>query len=101
MCEVRIFDTVGVVVTPTLILDVVPKIPAPHLLYLLERGGLVPRLDAERATLASDQTLLELITRWFARELERVLEEGLARDYRSDRGYNTVARGRVLARTVV
>ncbi len=87
----------GVVATPSLILDVSPKILSEHLLYLLERAELLPRMDAARTTLQTSETLLELVARWYLIALDRVLEEGLARDYRSERGESTAARGRVLA----
>ena len=96
-CEVRVIDAVGIVAMPTLILDVEPKVPPAHLLYLLERAGLLPRLDAAQATLQADQTLFELIARWYVMALDRVLEEGLARDYRTQRGLFPAVRGRVLA----
>jgi 5-methylcytosine-specific restriction enzyme subunit McrC len=95
-CEVRVVDAVGVVATPSLVLDVQPKIPYRHLLYLLERSQLLPRMDVEQATLAPDQTLLELVARWFLTALERLLEQGLARGYRPAREQAAVARGRVL-----
>lgn len=96
-CKVRVVDAVGVIATESLVLDVSPKIPSRHLLYLLERAGLVPRLAATRATLSADETLLDLIGRWYVRALDRVLKEGLARDYRTSVGELPVARGRVLA----
>jgi 5-methylcytosine-specific restriction endonuclease McrBC regulatory subunit McrC len=95
-CRIRVVDAVGVVATPSLIVDVSPKIPSQHLLYLLERAKLVPRMDHSRATLQASQTLFELVARWYLIELDRVLEEGLARDYRSERGESAAARGRVL-----
>jgi 5-methylcytosine-specific restriction enzyme subunit McrC len=96
-CEVRVIDAVGIIAMPTLTLDVTPKVPAAHLLYLLERAGLLPRLDAAQATLQADRTLFELIARWYVIALNRVLEEGLARDYRTQRGLFPAVRGRVLA----
>lgn len=96
-CKVRVVDAVGVIATESLVLDVSPKIPSQHLLYLLERAGSVPRLAATRATLAADETLLDLVGRWYVRALDRVLREGLARDYRTSVGELPAARGRVLA----
>lgn len=96
-CQVRVVDAVGVIATPSLVLDVAPKIPQAHLLFLLERAGLVPRLASFHTTLEADQTLLDLIGRWYVRALDRVLEEGLARDYRTTVGELPSVRGRVLA----
>jgi len=96
-CEVRVVEAVGVIAVPSLTLDVSPKIVQKHLFYLLERASLLPRLGSAKTTLGSGQTLLELVAHWYVRTLERVLEEGLARDYRSERGEFPGARGRVLA----
>lgn len=93
----RVVDAVGVIATPSLVLDVAPKIPPSHLLFLLERAGLAPRLASTRTTLEADQTLLDLIGRWYVRALDRVLEEGLARDYRTTVAELPSVRGRVLA----
>lgn len=96
-CLVRVVDAVGTIALPSLIMDVRPKIPGRHLLYLLERGELLPRLEAEQATLRPDQTLLELVARWYVTALSKVLKEGLARDYRPERGEQAAVRGRVMA----
>jgi 5-methylcytosine-specific restriction enzyme subunit McrC len=84
-----------VIATPTLIVNVEPKIPAHHLVYLLERASLFPRLDADPATLAPDAAFFELVARWYMRRLHRLLEEGLARDYRPTRDEIRTARGRI------
>jgi 5-methylcytosine-specific restriction enzyme subunit McrC len=96
-CLVRVVDAIGTIALPSLILDVKPKIPGRHLLYLLERGELLPRLEAEQTTLQADQTLLELVARWYVAALGKILEEGLARDYRSEHGECPAVRGRLLA----
>jgi 5-methylcytosine-specific restriction endonuclease McrBC regulatory subunit McrC len=93
--KVRVMDAVGMVATPTLQLNVAPKIPADHLLYLLSAGGAIPRFAAEHGYMATDENLAALVARWFVAAAERVLEEGLARDYRPRRDEITSVRGRI------
>jgi 5-methylcytosine-specific restriction endonuclease McrBC regulatory subunit McrC len=52
-------------------------------------------MHTARATLAADRTLLDLVARWYATALDRVLQEGLARDYRPSLRKLPAARGRV------
>jgi hypothetical protein len=94
-CRIRIVDAVGVIATPSLVLDVEPKIPPTHLTFLLERADLFPRLEGGVAALAPEVTFLELVARWFVQELDRVLEEGLARDYRLTSDEIAAVRGRI------
>lgn len=91
----RVMDAVGVVALPTLELHVRPKIPQIHLLYLLEKASFVPAFTPDVAHLEKNTSLLELIAQWFVTSLERLLEEGLARDYRPVKEELSVARGRV------
>jgi 5-methylcytosine-specific restriction endonuclease McrBC regulatory subunit McrC len=92
---VRVLDAVGVIATPTLVIDVEPKIPAPHLVFLLERAAVLPRFEADPASLAPASSFFELVVRWYIDRLDRVLEEGLARDYRPQRDEIRAIRGRV------
>jgi 5-methylcytosine-specific restriction enzyme subunit McrC len=95
-CEIEVLDAVGVIATPSLIIDVQPKIPRAHLIYLLERGNAIPRMGADTAALAPDTSFFQLVARWFSQALDQVLEQGLARDYRLMRDDVRAARGRVI-----
>ena len=94
--EVRILDAVGLIATPTLQLNVRPKIPVGHLLHILQAANVVPRLASGEGVMEHIEDLAVLISHWFVTALERVLEEGLARDYRHHRDKLTAVRGRIL-----
>jgi 5-methylcytosine-specific restriction endonuclease McrBC regulatory subunit McrC len=93
--EVRVSDAVGMVATPSLELHVAPKVPSAHLLALLRAEGLAPRFDVAPGHLAEDDNLAVLVAHWLVTALERVLEQGLAADYRSEHGELRAIRGRV------
>ncbi len=94
-CLVRVADAVGVIALPTLQLEVRPKIPQNHLLYLLGRASYLPRLGTNEAHLGEASSLFELIAHWFLVGLERLLKQGLARGYRPETAELTVPRGRI------
>lgn len=93
--DVRIADAVGLVATPTLEIHVVPKIPQPHLLALLQAEGLAPRFDVTSGHLEADDNLAVLLAHWFTTALEAVLEQGLMADYRPEHGEIRTVRGRL------
>lgn len=95
--SVRVPNAVGVVRVGDLQLVIEPKVPLPHLLYLFERSGTFPRLDATAANLKSAETLWPLVAAWYLASLERLLRSGLASGYRQNRDELSCARGRVLA----
>lgn len=95
-CRVRVVDAVGVVATETLVLEVQPKIPPTHLVYLLEQTSVVPSLDVDPASLAPDSSLFEFVARWYVRRLHHLLLDGLARGYREERDEVSAVRGRVI-----
>jgi 5-methylcytosine-specific restriction enzyme subunit McrC len=90
-----VLDAVGVVSVTGLQLLVEPKIPKAHLLYLAERSGVLPAMAKQRVTIEEDQHLASFVTRWFVTALERLLEEGLSRDYRVEHGRQEAVRGRL------
>ncbi len=94
--RVLVLDAVGLVATPTVQLNVRPKIPVPHLLEILQAADVVPRFATGEGLMKESQSLVILVAHWFVTALEKVLEEGLARDYRSHRDELTAVRGRVL-----
>jgi 5-methylcytosine-specific restriction endonuclease McrBC regulatory subunit McrC len=93
--QVTVVDAVGVVAIPGLELEVKPKIPQKHLLHLTDWAGLLPRWTTSVAQVQKDEPLANLIAHWFIAALERVLEEGLSRDYHECAGELDSIRGRV------
>jgi 5-methylcytosine-specific restriction enzyme subunit McrC len=93
--RVRVLDAVGVIAISGLQLLIEPKIPQAHLLYLAERSGVLPAMATQRAAIKEDQHLVGLVAHWFVASLERLLEEGLSRDYRVERGPQRTVRGRI------
>jgi 5-methylcytosine-specific restriction enzyme subunit McrC len=93
---VRVNDAVGVIAVPGLQLIVRPKIPLGHFIYLLERGGAMPRLEEDRATADVESSLWTLVARWYVDQAERVLRHGLLRDYVEVEDQLTAVQGRLL-----
>lgn len=97
MAEVRVVDAVGLVAIPSLVLHVLPKVPVTHLLHILQSAYVLPRLGPGWAQTTASKDLAELVAQWYVAALERVLEEGLARDYREHRDDLPTVRGRLLS----
>jgi 5-methylcytosine-specific restriction enzyme subunit McrC len=93
--RVTVRDAIGVVAVPGLQLTVAPKIPLDHLLYLLERADVLPRLDERPTETAQSSDLWELVARWFVTAAEHVLRRDLMRDYEEHRDRLEVVRGRI------
>ena len=93
--RVRVSDAVGLVAVGDLLIEVQPKIPQAHLLYLMEKGGHIPRLGEDRARAGDDRSLWDLGARWFLTEIERVLRRDLMRAYENHCDELKLIRGRV------
>lgn len=93
--SVRVSNAVGVVSLPDLQLEVRPKIPASHFLYLLSASEYYPRLDEQRASLEAGEDLFRLLARWFVQSMERLLRQGLIKDYSEEKGFLSAKRGRI------
>ena len=93
--RVRVSDAVGLVAVGDLLIEVQPKIPQAHLLYLMEKGGHIPRLGEDRARAGDDRSLWDLVARWFLTEVERVLRRDLMRAYENHCDELKLIRGRV------
>ncbi|HEY9404777.1 MAG TPA: hypothetical protein VIQ24_19125 [Pyrinomonadaceae bacterium] len=93
--RVRVADAVGVIAVDGLQIVVGAKIPAGHLLYLMEKSGRLPRLAAEGANVAVDKTMWELVAEWYTASLEGVLRRDLIKDYRAVTDELQLARGHV------
>ena len=92
--DVRVVDAVGLIAVGDLQLEVLPKIPLAHLLYLFGHSGRFPRLADEAVGSAVGQSLWELAARWFLIEMERLLRKDLLRGYEAETDWLRVVRGR-------
>jgi len=93
--SVRVVDAVGLIAVGELRLEVQPKIPLSHLLYLFGESGRFPRLGEGHVTAAVNQSLWPLVARWYLSEAERLLRKDLLRDYQDEAGWLSVVRGRI------
>jgi len=94
--SVRVSDAVGVVgVSDQLQIEVQPKIPLRHLIYLMTAAEELPRLDEQDAEVDFGENLLELIARWYVKAAEKLLRRGLIKDYSPRRDFLAAKRGRL------
>jgi 5-methylcytosine-specific restriction endonuclease McrBC regulatory subunit McrC len=93
--EVRVNDAVGIIRVGERLITVLPKIPTPHLLTLLEHANLIPRMSSAPVGMASGQSLWDLLARWAIACTEAVLRRDLIRDYRPATGDLGHIRGHV------
>ncbi len=93
--SVRVSEAVGIVGVGELQLIISPKIPLPHLLFLLAESEQIPRLLYERSQLSSDDNFFSVIARWFVHASETLLRQGLASDYGNITDDLACARGRI------
>jgi 5-methylcytosine-specific restriction endonuclease McrBC regulatory subunit McrC len=92
---VRVADAIGAIGLGDLQLIIEPKIPLPHLLYLLVESNQVPRSLYERSSLGVDDNFFSLIARWFVHTCEVLLRHGLVSDYGRVTADLPCARGRI------
>jgi hypothetical protein len=80
--QIRVNDAIGAIDLGTSVVIVSPKIPIAHFAYIAERA-LVPadRMRSDRAQLGHGEHFLELIASWTLLAIERVVRDGLIRDY--------------------
>lgn len=91
----RVADAVGLISVGDLQIEVKPKIPIDHFLYLLSMSGQFPRLDSQRVGGLQGLSLWDLVARWFLSEAESLLQRGLMNDYHETAGWLKTIRGRV------
>lgn len=94
---VRVIDAVGIIAAGDLQIEVKPKIPVDHFLYLLNMSGWFPRLDHQQIRAAQGLSLWDMVARWFLSETELLLRRGLLRDYQEAREWLGTVRGRIHA----
>lgn len=92
---VTVSDAIGAIGLGDLQLIIMPKIPLPHLLYLLVESNQVPRSLYERSSLGTDDNFFSLVARWFVETCEVLLRHGLASDYGRVTANLSCARGRI------
>jgi McrBC 5-methylcytosine restriction system component len=92
---VRVSDAIGAIGLGDLQLIIEPKIPLPHLLYLLVESNQVPRSLYERSSLGVDDNFFSVIARWFVHTCEVLLRHGLVSDYGRVTADLPCARGRI------
>ncbi|MBB3180080.1 McrC family protein [Variovorax sp. Sphag1AA] len=78
---VTIMNMVGVIRLPDAQLEVAPKIPESHFLYLTERATLSPRTDTSEVNIEADASFAEILALWFLEDVEGLLRRGLRPDY--------------------
>jgi 5-methylcytosine-specific restriction enzyme subunit McrC len=93
--RITINDAIGVLAVRDLQINVLPKIPLEHVLWLFAASGEFPRLDPEKTSLARAEDLWELVAHWCVQSIEDVLRKDLMRDYVERREPIGVVRGRV------
>jgi 5-methylcytosine-specific restriction enzyme subunit McrC len=79
--DVTVSNAVGVIAVPGVQLVVEPKIPAPHLVYLLANTDDFRAIREQSAMVAVDDSFWQMIARWFVSAVEDVLRSDLIRDY--------------------
>jgi 5-methylcytosine-specific restriction enzyme subunit McrC len=91
--SVTVDNAVGTVSTRDLQLIIEPKIPQRHLFYLFSKTQSWPRLDESPTPLSADESLMDLVVRWYLNAVERLLRGDLIRDYVAKRDDLDAVRG--------
>lgn len=94
--SVRVLDAVGLIAVGSLQIEVKPKIPIDHFLYLLNMSGRFPRLDTSTIHASRGLSLWEMVATWFLSETESLLRKGLLKDYEEMSGWVPSVRGRII-----
>lgn len=89
-------DVVGVIQVKGQQIEVLPKIPLEHFLYLAARGMVGARYQELDVSVAQSPRLVDVLAEWFVRAAERLLNQGLRADYRAHRDELPAARGEIL-----
>lgn len=89
-------DVVGVIRLEGRQIEVVPKIPLQHFLYLAARGAVGPRFEHMDVDVAPSTRLVDVLAAWFVQAAEGWLSRGLRADYQSHQDELAAARGEIL-----
>lgn len=93
--DVRVNEAIGVIRVGAWDIVVQPKIPTRHLLFLLEQGGSIPRLDPTPTGIGAGVSLWSLVAHWLLDCAEAVLRRDLVSEYQGRVDVLPFARGRV------
>jgi 5-methylcytosine-specific restriction endonuclease McrBC regulatory subunit McrC len=74
-------EMIGVVRVGELQLQVVPKIPQDHFLYIARHSELFPRVDEQPTVVELGDSLWELVAKWYLAAAERLLRRELNKGY--------------------
>jgi hypothetical protein len=92
---VTVKNAVGAVGLPGVTLLVEPKVPLPHFSHVARHAmSTSPRMDRAPVQLAEGSGFVELVASWLVDEAEKLLRDGLGRDYREEDDRLAVVRGR-------
>ena len=93
---VTVHNAIGALGLPELTLIVRPKIPIDHFAYISRRALIrTERLDTVPLGLAGGNDFIDLVAGWYIDNLETLLRQGLAMDYREETSLLTTVRGQV------
>jgi 5-methylcytosine-specific restriction enzyme subunit McrC len=95
-CRVLFLNVVGTVRLSGVQLQILPKIPLPHFLYLIDRGSIVPRSASASVNVGEATNLVEVLARWCIAASEELLRRGLRTDYRNFTSEQREVRGQVM-----
>lgn len=74
-------DVIGLVHVGDKQIRVKPKIPMTHFTYIASRSDLAPRLGTATTKIQEGENFTEIVARWFVEAAERLLRQGLRKDY--------------------
>ncbi len=92
----KVLDAVGMVAVDGLQLTIEPKIPQQHFLDIVSRSSRLPEIATLPGELKGGTHFATLVCQWFLVTVERILAEGLLRDYRAVCEETGAVRGRLL-----
>lgn len=89
-------DVIGVLRLPNRQIQIVPKIPLSHFLYIASRSELAPRLSNAQVSVNENGGFLEALANWFLDAAEKLLRVGLRSDYKELSDELAEIRGRLM-----
>jgi 5-methylcytosine-specific restriction endonuclease McrBC regulatory subunit McrC len=78
--RVTVLNMIGAIALDGLHIRILPKIPISHFLHIIQDRSIEPRAGGA-AQLELDESLAELVARWFIAEAEVLLRRGLRSEY--------------------
>jgi len=93
--SIQVGNVVGVVGFEDRTLQISPKIPIDHLLYLFTEAGALPRVGELVAAAREDETFPEVIVHWFLQAVHKLVRLGLHRDYQDTVSDEPTVRGQL------